>query len=193
MAQCPRCGSAAEVHSVGELADLARMRLAQLHGQSPARQAGSQQGWEAEPVAGPPPGPGGRPQGGQFGTGQFGTGQLGAGLSGIRTSREFGEGFDGIGDAIADVALGAGTQFIGRAIRRRMEKVATERVLPAVTQHADEVLQNQIAVAERYPDLRACFSDRVVFLAGGSQTLPMPDLGKITVAQADSLIAQLQG
>jgi hypothetical protein len=133
-------------------------------------------------VAGPPPGPDGRPQGGLYGRGMPG------GPIGYDNPA-----YGGIGDAVADIALGAAGQFIGRAIRRRVEKAATQRVMPAVTQHAETMLQNQIAVAERYPDLRACLSDHVVFLAGGSRTQPMPDLSKVTMPQADALVAQLQG
>jgi hypothetical protein len=178
--RCPRCGNTAEVHSIGELADLARMRLAQLPGHSPG--AGPQQGWAAEPVAGAPRGPDGSRAGGLFG----------GGIPGRRMDYD-NPALDGIGDAVADVALGAAAQFIGRAIRRKVERAVTERVLPAVSQQATTMLQNQIAVAERYPDLRACLTDHVVFLAGGSRMQPMPDLSKITVPQAEALVAQLQG
>ena len=179
--RCPQCGNTAEVHSISELADLARMRLAQLQGGGTV--AGPQQGWAAEPVAGAPRGPDGSRPGGLFGRG----------IPGRRTDYDDSPVFDGIGDAVADVALGAAAQFIGRAIRRKVEKTVTDRVLPAVGQQATAMLQNQIAVAERYPDLRACLTDHVVFLAGGSRMQPMPDLSKITVPQADALVAQLQG
>jgi len=183
MSRCPRCGSAAQVHSISELADLARTSLARLQGQGPSS-GQPQQGWEAEPVAGPPPGPDGRRPGGLFGRGMS--------VPGRRTN-DYDSPLDSIGDAVADVALGAAAQFIGRAIKRRVEQTLTERVMPAVGQAATAALQNQIAVAEKYPDLRACLTDHVVFLAGRSLTQPMPDLGKITVPQADALVAQLQG
>jgi hypothetical protein len=54
------------------------------------------------------------------------------------------------------------------------------------------MLQQQIAVAERYPDLRACMTDKVVFLAGGAAVAPMPNLATVTLQQADALVAQLR-
>jgi hypothetical protein len=173
------------VHSIGELADLARMQLARLQGQGPVPGQGPavpQQGWDAQPVAGPPPGPDGRRRGGL----------LGRGTSARRGNDDNFPVPGSVGDAVADVALGAAAQFIGRAVRRRLEQTMTERVMPAVSQQAITAAQNQIAVAEKYPELRACLTDHVVFLAGGSRLQPLPDLGKITVAQADALVAQLR-
>ena len=55
------------------------------------------------------------------------------------------------------------------------------------------MLREQVAIAEKYPGLRACLTDQVVFLAGGSRVLPMAGLtGTITVAQADAVVARLQ-
>jgi hypothetical protein len=55
------------------------------------------------------------------------------------------------------------------------------------------VLREQIAIAERYPDLRACMNDNVVFLAGGSRAVPVPNLtGGFTLEQADAVVAQLR-
>ena len=87
--------------------------------------------------------------------------------------------------------LGAAARFIGRAAGRRAQRVASERAMPALAAHADATAREQIAVAEKYPGLRACLEDGVIFLAGGSRVLPMPDLNAITVAQADALVAQL--
>jgi hypothetical protein len=182
VAQCPRCGSAAQVHSITELADLARTNLARLQGQGPVP-GQPQNSWDAEPVAGPPPGPGGTRAGGLFGRGLPVPGRRGGGYDGA----------DSVGDVVGDVIGGVAAQFLGRAIQRKVEQAMTNRVMPAVGQASTTMLQNQIAVAEKYPDLRACLHDKVVFLAGRSQTQPLPDLGKITVPQADALVAQLQG
>ena len=54
------------------------------------------------------------------------------------------------------------------------------------------MLQTQIAIAERHPDLCACLNDHVIFLTGGSRTLPMPNLMSITVEQADAMVARLR-
>jgi hypothetical protein len=54
------------------------------------------------------------------------------------------------------------------------------------------MLREQIAIAERHPDLRACLNDQVIFLAGGSRALPMPDLASVTREQADAMVASLR-
>lgn len=64
--------------------------------------------------------------------------------------------------------------------------------MSAATVKQQDMLQQQIAVAERHPDLRACLNDQVVFLAGGTSTVPMPNIATITVEQADAVVAQLR-
>jgi outer membrane lipoprotein SlyB len=99
---------------------------------------------------------------------------------------------DGIGDAIADAALGAVGGFIGRAIGRRVQKAMSERVMPTLAANRETTLRQQIEIAQRHPDLRACLTDKVVFLAGGSHVLPMPNLMAVTAGQADAMVAQLR-
>lgn len=96
------------------------------------------------------------------------------------------------------LVMDAATKFVGRAISRRLKRAIDERVVPAMAarQEAmarqDGMLREQIAIAERYPDLRACLSDKLVFLAGGRRTVPMPrDLSGLTMAHADAIVAQL--
>ena len=99
-----------------------------------------------------------------------------------------------IEDAVAGIVMGAATKFIGRAIGRRVKRAYEERVVPAMAAKQEAMLREQIAIAERHPDLRACLTDQVVFLAGGSRVLPMAGLiGKLTVEQSDALVAQLRG
>ncbi len=94
----------------------------------------------------------------------------------------------------------AATKFIGRAIGRRVKRAYDERVAPAMAarQQAmagrqEAMLREQIAIAERHPDLRACLNDQVIFLAGGSRVLPMSSVtGGITIEQADALVVQLR-
>jgi hypothetical protein len=66
-------------------------------------------------------------------------------------------------------------------------------VLPALAVRQEAMLREQIAIAERHPDLRACLTDQVVFLAGGHRVLPMPSLtGGFTVEQSDAVVARLR-
>jgi hypothetical protein len=98
---------------------------------------------------------------------------------------------DAIDQAIADVALGAAARFIGRAVSKRVQRTMTDRVMPALAQRQN-LLREQIAIAQQHPDIRACMTDHVVFLAGGSRALPIPNIGTLTMQQADALVAQLR-
>ena len=168
------------MHSIGELAALAQAQLNQT-GQG-STSASPAQGWEAEPQAGPQPGWAQQPQAGPP-----------RGSWAGRSRDYFGMSVgDGIGDAIGDAALGAVGGILGRAIGRRVQKAMSERVMPTLAANRQSVLRQQIEIAQRHPDLRACLTDKVVFLAGGGRVLPMPNLMAVTADQADALVAQLR-
>jgi hypothetical protein len=133
---------------------------------------GAQPGYAAQPQAGPPGGWQGRRPGIGGGGGDFGAGSL--------------------QDDLASAALGAAARFVGRKIGRRVQRAYEEKLAPAVAAKQDAMLREQIAIAERHPDLRACLTDHVVFLAGGSRALPMPNLATVTVAESDALVARLR-
>jgi len=100
---------------------------------------------------------------------------------------------DSIEDAVAGLVMDAATKFIGGAIGRRVKRAYEERVVPAVSAKQDAMLREQIAIAERYPELRACLTDNVVFLAGGNRVVPMSSLSRgFTLEQADAVVAQLR-
>jgi hypothetical protein len=169
------------VHSIEELAALAKSRLG---GQQPGNPAG-QQGYAAEPQQGPLPGYAAQPRSGPLpGPGQG---------SGPRFPGRTGGGDFSLGDDVAGAALTAAAGFLGRAISRRVQRAYTEQVLPAVAAKQEAKLRAQIAIAERHPDLRACLTDEVIFLAGGSRVLPMANVtGMLSVEQADELVARLR-
>ena len=193
---CPQCGNTDAVHSIQELATLARARLgqgpagpqpgmpAQPQPGTPAQPgwaAEPQAGWAADPQAGPLPGPGGRqnsyqPRSYSSGDNAFDSGNVG----------------DDIAGAVLGAAAGAAAKFLGRQIGRRMQDRLTQQVLPAMAGKQQTMLQAQIAIAERHPDLCACLNDQVIFLTGGGRTLPMPNLGTVTVEQADAMVASLR-
>jgi hypothetical protein len=168
------------VHSIGELAALAQAQLNQTGQGSPS--ASPAQGWEAEPQAGPQPGWAQQPQAGPP-AGSW----LGRGRDYYGTSVG-----DGIGDAITDAALGAVGGILGRAIGRRVQKAMSERVMPTLAANRETMLRQQIEIAQRHPDLRACLTDKVAFLTGSSRVLPMPNLMTVTADQADAMVAQLR-
>ena len=105
------------------------------------------------------------------------------------------------GGAVADVAFG----FAGRAIGRGVKKVVNEQVKPAMQAQAAQAQAakaeqqfaqaqaDQDAIVARYPELRACMKDQVVFLDGGSRTVPISEIPMpVTPPQADAVVAQLR-
>jgi hypothetical protein len=185
---CPQCGSAAAVHSIEELVAQMQTRMnaqQQMGGQGGiGGQQGPAPGWAQEPTSGPVQG------GWQGGGWQGGQGYRGYGDGGYRG---YGDG-GSIGDGIADLAMGAAGRFIGRAIGRRVERAMTEKILPNLQARGQQALATQMAIAQRYPGLRACMTDKVIFLAGGSRTAPMDsvNLSTVTLDQADALVASLR-
>jgi hypothetical protein len=189
---CPRCGSTTNVHSIQELAALARSQLGQMQGAPPApgQPLGGVPGYARDPQPGQPLGgvPGyaqeprpGRPRDPR------GRQRLGYSGSGGNDSTDF-----SLGDDLAGLAMSEAAKFIGRRIGRRMQRSYTERIAPALEAHAADRLRTQIAIAERHPDICACLDDNVVFLTGGRAVLPMPSLNTLTVEQADAMVATLR-
>ena len=196
---CPQCGNTDAVHSIQELATLARARMGQQGptGSPPGMPAQPQQGtqaqpgwsaepqggWAAEPVAGPLPSPGSRRSGYQPRNYSSGDTSFGDSIG------------DDIAGAVLGAAAGAAAKFLSRQVGKRMQDRLTQQVMPAMAakqQNMQAMLQTQIAIAERHPDLCACLNDQVIFLTGGSRTLPMPNLMTVTVEQADAMVARLR-
>ena len=96
--------------------------------------------------------------------------------------------------------LGAALGFAGRAIGRRMKKAFEEKVVPAMEAKAAQAQQQweqskaeQDAIVARYPELRGCTKDQVVFLDGGVRTVPVSEIKMpVTLAQADSIVERLR-
>jgi hypothetical protein len=103
---------------------------------------------------------------------------------------------DDIGGAVVGLALG----FAGRAIGKRMKRAFQEKVVPAMEAKAAQAQQRweqtkaeQDAIVERYPELRGCTKDQVVFVDGGYRTVPVSELTMpVTLAQADDVVARLR-
>jgi hypothetical protein len=173
---CPQCGTAANVHSIQELAEMARSRLGTLG------QPQGQPGYDGEPQSGPVPGWAAEPR----------SGPMRGWQRGRPASLDTGSG--DIGDDIAGIAISAATRFIGGAIGRKVQRAMQDRVIPALSANAEARLMEQVAIAEQHPDLRACLTDQVIFLAGGSrvESLSSVNLGTVTLAQADALVARLR-
>jgi hypothetical protein len=101
---------------------------------------------------------------------------------------------DTLEGAIGEVVLGAATKAIGGAIGRRMRRAFEEKVVPAMAARQESMTRNRMSIAERHPDLRACLNDQVVFLAGGTRTIPLAQAMAVrTPEQSDALVAQLRG
>ncbi len=149
---------------------------------------------QAPPPPAPPPS---GQQPGYYGVPQPGyQGQPWQGQSPSRPRRLFGSEeivSDTLEGAIGEVVLGEATKAIGRVIGRRMRRAFEEKVAPAMAARQESVMRNRMSIAERHPDLRACLNDQVVFLAGGTRTMPLAQAMAVrTPEQSDALVAQLR-
>jgi hypothetical protein len=107
---------------------------------------------------------------------------------------------ENIADDIGGAVLGAALGFAGRAIGRRMKKALEDKVVPAMQakmqlsqQQLEQQKAEQDAIVARYPELRGCMKDQVVFLDGGMQTIPVNELSMpVTLAKADAVVARLR-
>jgi hypothetical protein len=114
--------------------------------------------------------------------------------------RDFNFDGDNVVDDLGGAVLGAALGFAGRAIGRRMKKAFEEKVVPAMEAKAAQAQQQfeqsraeQDAIVARYPELRGCTKDQVVFLDGGVRTVPVSEIKMpVTMAQADSIVARLR-
>jgi len=173
---CPRCGSTADVRSVQDLVNMySQMHDNAMPGRGPSRQGGS----GPEPFYGPESGYG-----------------PGPGRSNVWREDSYQSAADSAEQEIANIVMGAAARFIGRAIKNRAQRVIEERVMPAAEAKYQQTRQEQMAIAQRYPELRACLRDQVVFLAGGTRSVPMSEVSsnitQVTLAQADAVVARLR-
>lgn len=201
-AVCPRCGSSAQVRTVSELFDM----LNGMHDQAmqQAQQAGQQGPYPGQ--GGPYQGPGGPGQQGQgytyadgYSESRSPSGSYNRGRSSYDNDPSFD--FTGnISEDITNAAIGGAAKFLGRALSKKVQKAVQERVVPAMQARAAQAQQqwqqsrnDQAAIVQRYPDLRGCLQDQVVFLAGGTKTIPISQLPMpITMAGADSAVSYLR-
>jgi hypothetical protein len=117
-----------------------------------------------------------------------------------RRDFDFDSGGDNVIEDVGGAVLGAAFGFAGRAIGRRMKKAFEEKVVPAMEAKAAQAQQQweqskaeQDAIVARYPELRGCTKDQVVFLDGGVRTVPVSEIKMpVTMAQADSIVVRLR-
>jgi hypothetical protein len=192
-AVCPKCGSSDQVHTARELFDTmsgardqAFQRLNQFR--RPGQTPGQGQGWNGN------------------GDDDYDHYNVEGSDPNLRSNtsrrRDFGldAGGDGIVDDIGGAVLGAALGFAGRAIGKRMKRAFEEKVVPAMEAKAAAAQQQweqskaeQDAIVARYPELRGCMKDQVVFLDGGYRTVPVSELKTpVTLAQADDVVARLR-
>jgi hypothetical protein len=216
---CPQCGSAAEVRTVAELFDMLNGAQDSATRQAyPRQQTGPDyqgtypdypaQGYQGPDSAGTNPdypyesyqGPG-IPTAGSQSQGPA-PGYQGPDYPNNRRSRpamdmNFG---DDPAQEIANAVLGAAFKFGGRSIGKRIQRAYEERIGPALEarmaqarQQGQQSRDEQAAIVERYPDLRGCLRDQVVFLDGGSRSVPITEIRMpVTLAQADALVERLR-
>jgi hypothetical protein len=183
---CPQCGSSADVRTLRELFDImnaggvqAFLRFNQQSG-GPTADNGNYNNYNAE-GSGP---------------------QARKGRSRKWERANFvGDLLSDPGGAVVDAALG----FAGKAISKRVKKVVTEQVMPTVQAHVTQAKTanaeqqfaqaqaDQDAIVARYPELRTCLKDDVVFLDGGPHAVPISELGTpATLPQTDAVVPRLR-
>ena len=107
---------------------------------------------------------------------------------------------DNLADDIGGAVLGAAFGLAGRAFGRKMKQAFEDKVVPAMQARAaqaqgqfEQQKAEQDAIAARYPELRGCMKDQVVFLDGGTRTVPVSEIKMpVTMAQADGVVARLR-
>ena len=196
---CPQCGRGAEVRTARELFDM--MNGAQ-------EQAFQRVNQFRRPGSGPPPG---QSQGqGSADDDDYDHYNVEGSDPKLRANRgrnqgqrggdfDFGSG-DNLIDDVGGAVLGAALGFAGRAIGRRMKKAFEEKVVPAMEAKAAQAQQQweqskaeQDAIVARYPELRGCTKDQVVFLDGGVRTVPVSEIKMpVTLVQADAIVERLR-
>jgi len=193
---CPKCGNSEQVRTVRELFDMMNGAYEQRF-QRATNQFGQ-----------PGSGPGQTAddddydhynvEGSDARRGMGGSGGFGGRRSG-GSDFDFGSSGDIAGD-VAGAALTAALGFAGRAFGKRMKRAFDEKVVPAMQAKAQQSQQqweqskaDQQAIVERYPELRGCLKDNVVFLDGGMRTVPITEIKMpVTMDQADALVTRLR-
>jgi uncharacterized coiled-coil protein SlyX len=183
---CPKCGSADQVRTVRELFDMmngARQQAFQRFSQfqQPGQTQAQGQNWNS---------------GDDDDYDHYNVEGSGPNRRYQRPSFDRDVDYDDIGGAILGTALG----FAGRAIGKRMKRAFQEKVVPAMEARAAQAQQQweqsqaeQDAIVERYPELRGCLADQVMFIDGGYRTVPVSELKMpVTLAQADDVVARLR-
>ena len=74
---------------------------------------------------------------------------------------------------------------------------AVDRFMPLMNQQSQQQWEQSKAdagtIVQRYPELRGCLADQVIFLDGGYKTVPMSELTMpVTLAQADAVVTRLR-
>lgn len=195
---CPRCGSSTDVRTARELFDMMNGAREQAFQRiSQFRQPGAAPGqWQGAA--------GGSPDDDDYdhynveGSDRQLRGNRGWNQG--KRRRDFDFDGDNLADDLGGAVLGAALGFAGRSIGRRMKKAFEEKVMPAMEAKAAQTQQQfeqskaeQDAIVARYPELRGCTKDQVVFVDGGLRTVPISEIKMpVTLAQADSIVTRLR-
>ena len=172
---CPQCGSSAEVRTARELFDMmngareqAFQRVNQFRRPGSGLPADSGRASRAAPMTTTTTTTTSRAPIASFAEPDWNQGQR-------RRDFDFDSGGDNLIEDVGGAVLGAALGFAGRAIGRRMKKAFEEKVVPAMQAKAAQAQQQceqqkaeQDAIVARYPELRGCTKDQVVFLDGGA-------------------------
>jgi hypothetical protein len=197
VSRCPKCGSGDHVRTARELFDMMNMAREEAYRRShPFQQSGPMQGQSQSQ------GSGGIDDGEYD---HYNVERSDPRLRGRipeRGGSDLNVDFDGdsVGDDIGAALVVTAFGFAGRALAKRMKRVYDANLAPAMEAKAAQWQQQwerskaeQDQIVARYPELRGCMKDEVVFLDGGYKTVPVKELKvTVTLAQADAVVARLR-
>lgn len=103
---------------------------------------------------------------------------------------ESGGGAD-LGQSLFDFTVAATAHLLRQTAGRRLKQYYRERLLPEAGKGREARRRQQLQLAERYPDLRVCISDQMIFVAGGSRAVPFDRLARNRPADLDAAINAL--
>jgi hypothetical protein len=103
---------------------------------------------------------------------------------------ESGGGAD-LGQSLFDFTVASTAYLLRQTVGRRLKRYYQERLLPEAGKAREAHRRKQLQLAERYPDLRVCISDQMIFVAGGNRAIPLDRLARNRPADLDAAMGAL--
>jgi hypothetical protein len=101
------------------------------------------------------------------------------------------------GGAVIGAALGFAGRAVGKSVKKHAKEQAQAKAARAQAAKAEQQFAqaqaDQDAIVARYPLLRTCTKDQVVFLDGGYRYVPISEMPvAVTLPEADAMVERLR-